>query len=182
MYTSYTLYTMYTFSLELFIIFYSIWFQIRSGLRHSYIYVREQNFGWPSMIWQSHTSSNKGSIRHVRHARVLFQASGTSLITNTGSIGAARAHLRAHAHQRNAGQNSDSVKQKLETHKHILNRCTTGARTIAHRCVVYPVDRSFGLPYKSLPLEVFFLKIFNRTSLLILIGSRSDLNKYQRRS
>jgi len=66
--------------------------------RHTY--VREQNFGCPSRIWQNRTSFYKGSLRGpVRHAGVLNQPSGTSLNTNTGSIGASRAHLCAHAHE-----------------------------------------------------------------------------------
>jgi hypothetical protein len=64
------------------------------------IIVREQNFGRPSTICQNRTSSNKGSLRGlVRCAGVLNQQSGTSLNTNTGSIGAPRAHLRPHVHK-----------------------------------------------------------------------------------
>ncbi len=122
------------------------------------MYVQEQNFGWPSTIWQCRTSSNKGSLRGpVRHAGAPDQSSGTTLNKNTGSIGAAQAHLHAHAHQRNAGQSSGSVKRKLETLRHFFNRRTTGARTCAHLCAVYPVNLSF-----------------NQTFLLILIRSRRD--------
>jgi len=64
------------------------------------MYVREQNFGRPSMTQQNHTSSNKGSLRGpVRRAGVLNQRCGISLNSKTGSIGAPQAHLRAHAHQ-----------------------------------------------------------------------------------
>jgi len=143
-------------------------------ITHS-IHVHEQNFGRPSMIWQSRTSSNKGSIRGlVRCARVLNQLSGTSLNTNTGSIDEAQAHLCAHAQEVTLARTSGSVKRKLETHKHIFNRHTTGARTLARLCAVYPVYLSIGLPYKCLPLMVFYLKIFNWTFLLILIGFRRD--------
>ncbi len=72
------------------------------------------------------------------------------------------------------GATSASMKPKLETQKHIFNRRTTGARTFARLCAVYPVNLSIGLPYKCLPLKVFSLKIFNRTFLLILIGTRRD--------
>jgi hypothetical protein len=68
--------------------------------QHWNINVREQNFGQPFMIQQNHTSSNKGSLRGpIRHAGVLNQQCGTSLNTNTGSIGAPWAHLLAHAHR-----------------------------------------------------------------------------------
>jgi len=127
------------------------------------------------MIWQSRTSSSKGSLRGpVRCAGVLNQPSRTSLNTNTISIDAAQAHLHAQAHERYAGQNSGSVKRKLETLKHIFNRHTTGAWTLTRLCAVYPINPSFGLPYKCLPLKVFSMKIFHRTFLLILIGSRRD--------
>jgi len=76
------------------------------GLWLCQINVWEKNFGQPSMMWQSRTSQNKGSLRGtVRRAGVLNQSSGTSLNTNTGSIGAAQAHLHAHAHESYAGQN-----------------------------------------------------------------------------
>jgi hypothetical protein len=65
-----------------------------------YINIREQNFGRPSTIRQNRTSLNKGSLRgHVRRAGVLNQRCGTSLNTNTGSIGVPQAHRQAHAHK-----------------------------------------------------------------------------------
>ncbi len=107
------------------------------------INVQEQNFGWPSTIWQSRTSSNKGFLRGaVRHARALAEWSGNFKHTNTFLIDAPQ----------------------------------------AHNPTCHGIYLSLGLPYKSLPLKVFFLKIFNWTFLLILIGSRKDLIKYQRRS
>ena len=70
------------------------------------------------------------------------------------------AHMR---NSRSAGRSFGVVKWKLETLKHIFNRRTTGTRTIARLCAVYPVNLSIGLLYKCLPQKVFSLKIFQST-------------------
>ena len=89
----------------------------------------------------------------------------------------------AHAcSQSNTGENSSSVKRKLETLKHFSDRHTTGARTFARMCALYSSEPSFGSRYRCLPPKVFSVKIFNRTFLLILKGSRRDLIKYLSRS
>jgi hypothetical protein len=114
----------------------------------------------------------------VRHAGDQNQRSGTSL----GSIGAARAHLRAHAHQATLARSPTprfgnlklsntfpiDARQALETSR-------TCARTKLS-------DPRFGSHCRGLLPKVFILKIFNWTFLLILIGSRRDLIKHQRRS
>ncbi len=78
-----------------------------------------------------------------------------------------------------ACQSSGPVKWKLETHKHFFNRCSTGA-TIK-LCTVKTSYLDLGLPHKSLPLKVFFLKIFNPTLPLLPLGLEI-LIAYQRRS
>ncbi len=64
-------------------------------------------------------------------------------------------------------------RRKLETLKHISNRRTTGAQLCAPVRGL-PLLPGLGLAYKSLPLKISFLEIFNRIFLLILIGSRRD--------
>jgi hypothetical protein len=76
--------------------------------------------------------------------------------------------------QSNAGKNSGSVRRKLDTLKHTSDRHTTGARTFARMCALYSVKLSFGSGYRCLPPKVFSEKIFKRTFLLILLGSRRD--------
>jgi hypothetical protein len=88
-----------------------------------------------------------------------------------------------------ARQNSGPAKQNQYEHKHMFNRCSTGANlkhsnsfpidapqahNFVHLCEVYPFYHSLGSPYKSLPLKISFLEIFNPIFLLILIGSRRD--------
>jgi len=67
-----------------------------SAVLDNHKYVREQNFGQPSMIQPNCTSLSKGSLRDpVRHTGSPDQPSGTSVNTNTCSIDAAQAHLRS---------------------------------------------------------------------------------------
>jgi len=62
--------------------------------------------------------------------------SGTSL----GSIGAAQAHLRAHAHLASPARSPAPAVRKLETLKHIFDRRATGARKLRApvRALNYP--------------------------------------------
>jgi len=66
--------------------------------------------------------SSQGS-RHARQAR----AQQNLMNTNTCSIDSPQAHLRAQVGVQVCWPDSGSVKWKLETHKHIRYRCSTGA-------------------------------------------------------
>jgi hypothetical protein len=110
---------------------------------------------------------SKGPVRHVGDRN---RRSGTSL----GSIGAARAHLRAHAHQAASASSPAPRFGNLKLTntfsidaRQALKTSSTCARTKLS-------DPRFGLHCRRLLPKVFILKIFNRTFLLILIGSRRD--------
>jgi len=78
---------------------------------------------------------------------------------------------------RSASWSPEVVKWKLETNTFSID--APQAHNFAHLCAVLPVNLSSGLPYKSLPLKVFFLKNFNQTLALFLIGLE-NLIKHQR--
>jgi len=107
----------------------------------------------------------------IRRAGDRNRRSGTSL----GSIGAAQAHLRAHAYQATPARSPDPQFGNLKfsntfsiNARQALETSSTCARTKLS-------DPRFGSRCRRLLLKVFILKIFNRTFLLILIGSRRDL-------
>jgi hypothetical protein len=144
------------------------------------INVRVRNFGQPSTILLSRTSSNKGPlVGPVRHEGVLVGLSGAP---------GTQAHISIeHKHLFNRSAPGASVwtwahryasgllNRKLETHKHFVNRRAPGATNLRNLCTVYPFHLCFGMPHNSLHSKIFLLKIFSWTFLLILLGSRRDL-------
>jgi len=107
----------------------------------------------------------------VRRAGDWNRQSGTSL----GSIGAARAHLRAHAHWASSARSPAPRFRNLKRSstfsidaRQALETPSTCARTKLS-------DPRFGSRCRGLLPKVFILKIGNRTFLLILYGSRRDL-------
>ncbi len=59
-------------------------------------------------------------------------------------------------------------------HSNTFSKDAPQAQNFAHLCAVYPSNHGLCWPYKSLPLKVSFLEIFNWIFLFILIGSRRD--------
>jgi hypothetical protein len=137
-----------------------------------YIKVRERNFGRPSTIWQSRTSSNKGPLEGSRQARRRLKPTKRNLSRfNRCSTGAfARTCAPSYV-----GEISGPAVQKLETLKHIFDRRATGAWNFEHLCEHKLSDPRFGSRCRGLLPKVFILKMINRTFLLILKGSRRDL-------
>ena len=107
----------------------------------------------------------------VRRAGDWNRRSGTSL----GSIGAARAHLRAHAHWASSARTPATRFGNLT----LSNTFSIDARQALETpstCVRTKLsDPRFGSRCRGLLPKVFIQKIFNRTFLLILYGSRRDL-------
>jgi len=108
----------------------------------------------------------------ARHSGAQNQRSGTSL----GSIGAPRAHLRAHAHQATLvitpAQRNGNLKHS-NTFLIDAPQALEPSSACAHTKFPKPC---FGSDCRGLkPPKVFIMKIFNRTFLLILKGSRRDL-------
>jgi len=141
--------------------------------------VREQNFGRPSTIWVSRTSSIKGPLEGSRQARRRSKPAKRNLSRfnrcSTGAIARACAPSLA-------GETSGSAIRKLETLKHISDRRATGTQTFEHMCTHKIIRPVFWLALQRFTSEGFHLEIFNWTFLLILKGSRRDLILHQRRS
>jgi len=130
----------------------------RNILIRCYIYVREQNFGRPSMFNQVVQAQVK-ALSGVLSGTPELQASQAEplLNTNTGSIDATQVHLHAHAHHRFTGRSSGSVKWKLETLKHFFNRRTTGTQLCAPVCGL-PRQPELGLALQKFSSEGFLLE------------------------
>jgi len=133
------------------------------------INVRERNFGRPSTIWQSHTSSIKGPLEGFRQACRRSKLTKRNLSRfnrcSTGAIARLAASARSPVPRYQNLKHSNTflidAPQALET-------SSTCARTKFS-------DQCFGLRCRGLLPKVFISKIFNRTFLLILKGSRRDL-------
>ena len=111
---------------------------------------------------------SKGPIRSVGDRN---QQSGTAL----GSIGAAQAHLRAHAHQATPARTPAQGDGNL-IHSNTFSIDAPQALEPSSTCAHTKFsDPCFSLRCRGLPPKVFIMKIFNRTFLLILKGSRRDL-------
>jgi len=136
------------------------------------MYVRERNFGRPFTIWQIRTSSNKGSLKGpIRRAGVLNQRWGTSLNTNTGSIGAPRdVYLRRFSPWKSSIQPScSSYKDLKETWSSIrggLGLCSIFQRSNKH-FMIYWTSLLFILR-RQLEYELCLLILTLKTKLTTL--------------
>ena len=95
--------------------------------------------------------------------------------TSLGSIGAAQAHLRAHAHQATPARSPAPRDRNLKHSKTFLIDAPQALESPSTCARTKFSDPCFGLCCRGLPPKVFITKIFNRTFLLILKGSRRDL-------
>jgi hypothetical protein len=107
----------------------------------------------------------------VRRAGDRNRQSGTSL----GSIGAARAHLRTHAHQATPARPPAPQFGNLKFSNTFLIDARQALETLSTCTRTKLSDPRFGSRCRGLLPKVFIPKIFNRTFLLILKGSRRDL-------
>jgi len=119
------------------------------------INVRKRNFGRPSTIWQSRTSSIKGPLEGSRQARRRSKPAKRNLSRfnrcSTGAI--ARACAPSYA-----GETSGSAIRELETLKHIFDRRTTGARIFEHMCAHKTLRPVFRLALQRFTSEGFHLE------------------------
>jgi len=95
--------------------------------------------------------------------------------TSLGSIGAARAHFRAHAHQAMPARPPVPQFGNLKLSNTFFIDAQQALETLSTCMRTKLSDPLFGSRCRGLLPKVFILKIFNRTFLLILIGSRRDL-------
>ncbi len=94
--------------------------------------------------------------------------------TSPGSIGAARAHLRAHAHLAALARSPAPQFGDLKLTHTILIDALQTLETLSTYARTKLSNPRFGSRCRSLLPKVFIRKIFNRTFLLILKGSRRD--------
>ncbi len=138
---------------------------------YKHIHVRERNFGRPFTIWQSRTSSNKGPLEGSRQTRRRSKpAKRNRSRFNRCSTGAsARACAASYA-----GEITDPQFEDLKFSNTISIDARQALETPSACSLKKLFDPRFGSRCRRLLPKVFIPKIFNRTFLLILKGSRRD--------
>jgi len=127
----------------------------RQSNPNSIIHVRERNFGRPSTIWQSRTSSIKGPLDGSRQARRRSKPVKRNLSRFNRCSTGAFAHACAPSY---AGEISGPAIQRLEILKHIFNRCAAGARNFERMFAHKIIRPAFRLALQTFTSEGFHSK------------------------